>query len=74
MSDGVVRHGEGSRVVEERPPVEAAAEEKLVLRLKPKRGVKWDESVVDNEHLNKKSSKRNELCSQNSHVFARSPA
>lgn len=34
------------------------AQEKLVLRLQPKRSIKWDASVVDNEHMNKKSSKR----------------
>ena len=30
----------------------------LRLRLDPRPHVKWDEDVVDNEHMNKKSSKR----------------
>lgn len=47
-----------SAVLHEQPNQQPEAEEKLVLRLKPKRGIKWDESVVDNEHMNKKSSKR----------------
>mmetsp|Transcript_10829 Transcript_10829/g.14065 ORF Transcript_10829/g.14065 Transcript_10829/m.14065 type:complete len:132 (+) Transcript_10829:183-578(+) len=35
-----------------------AKEEKLVLQLEPRKHIKWDESVVDNEHMGKKSSKR----------------
>lgn len=35
-----------------------SSDAKLVLRLQPKRGVRWDEQVVDNEGMNKKSSKR----------------
>lgn len=33
-------------------------QEPLVLRLEPRPHVKWEQDVVDNEHMNKRSSKR----------------
>jgi hypothetical protein len=33
------------------------SEAKLVLRLNPGRAVRWEENVVNNEHMGKKSSK-----------------
>jgi hypothetical protein len=36
----------------------ARTETVLTLRLEPRRHIRWDERVVDNEHMHKKSSKR----------------
>ena len=32
-------------------------ENKIILRIKNRRKIKWDPKVIDNEHMNKKKSK-----------------
>ena len=50
----------GSRtVVEEKAAAKEGREDRVLrLQLDPRPHVKWDQDVVDNEHMNKKSSKR----------------
>ena len=45
-------------VVEDKAAAKEGEGGVLRLRLHPRPHVKWDEEVVDNEHMNKKSSKR----------------
>lgn len=42
----------------ETPPSEAKQPQRLVLRLEPRRHITFSPDTVDNERLNKKSSKR----------------
>jgi hypothetical protein len=44
-------------LVQEVPPASPVVTLRLAPRRK-KKGVKWNEDVIDNEHLDKKSSKR----------------
>jgi Protein phosphatase inhibitor len=51
----------GGTTTEVQAPAAAMAEAKpttLTLRLRARKGVQWDEEVVDNENMGKKKSKR----------------
>ena len=53
-----VPHGSSTITIRENAPVEDDAPKvTLVLKKKPKKSVKWDDSAVDNEGMGKKSSK-----------------